>query len=194
MPQKGGTAVHVLSTLVFAACSNMDSFVVGLSCGLRRVRVGWAANLLVGAITFFGTALAMLLGGRLLAFLPAFVSGMLGGCIILGIGLWGLAGQCGPRPGGRAVPQVGSAIPMAPRQAAALGFALTLNNVGLGVGASITGLQWVPVSLLSLVCSVVFLYAGNRLGRSRLAGAAGPAAELAASLLMVGLGLYELAL
>ncbi len=169
----------------------MDSFAVGLSYGLRRVRIRWADDLLMGGITFAGTALSML-PGEFIPLLTPHAAGLLGGGIIFLAGLGGLAG-CLRSSGGAHVPlRGGPCLPMTRRQAAAAGTALTMNNIGLGVGAGIAGMPLLPASLLCLGCSLVFLYTGNRLGRSRLAARAGRLAEPAANLALIGLGLYEL--
>lgn len=189
--RKGEITITFLSMLVFAVCANMDSFAVGLSYGLRRVRISWADDLLVGGITFWGTALSML-PGQCIPLLTPKAAGMLGGGIILLTGLGGLAGSLHPPNQLHAALQQGPCFSMARRQAAAVGAALTMNNIGLGVGAGIAGMPMLPVSLLCLGCSLVFLSAGNRLGRSRLAAKAGHSAELAANLALVFLGLYEL--
>ena len=86
----------------------------------------------------------------------------------------------------------GAISPDALRETAALGCALTVNNVGLGVGASIAGLGlWLTV-LASSACSFLFLYAGNRLGKSWLSAVIGGYAEPISGVMMIALGLFEL--
>ena len=68
----------------------------------------------------------------------------------------------------------------------------TLNNIGLGIGASITGLPVLSTALGSFLFSLVFLYIGNLVGRSKLSEVVGAFAEPLAALLMIGLGVYEI--
>lgn len=64
--------------------------------------------------------------------------------------------------------------------------------MGLGVGASIAGLGlWLTV-LASSACSFLFLYAGNRLGKSWLSAVIGGYAEPISGVMMIALGLFEL--
>lgn len=182
--------MNFLPAITFAACSTVDGFAVGLSLGLRRTRIGWAANLMVGLITLLGTALSMLMGCRLTAYISPETARILGGGIILSMGLWGLA--CPGTEDTISAKESGPVIIIAQRSAALLGCGLALNNVGLGVGASMTGLQPVPAALLSFGCSLLFLWGGNRLGRSHFASTAGSSTERCANWLMVLLGIWEL--
>lgn len=179
-----------LSTITFAACSTVDGFAVGLSLGLRRVRISWVSNLMVGFITLLGTALSMLVGCRLTSHIPPGIARMVGGGIILAMGIWGL--NCAPQKDSSNSIQSGPIVTIAQHSAALLGCALAFNNVGLGIGASMAGLHPIPTALLSLGCSLIFLWGGNRVGRSRLASITGNWAECCANWLMVGLGIWEL--
>lgn len=182
--------MNFLSTVTFAACSTADGFAVGLSLGLRRVRIGWASNLMVGLVTLLGTALSMLLGCRLTAYISPGTARLLGGGIILIMGAWGLITSQQERPPDNL--ETGPTMVIAQPSAALLGCALAFNNVGLGIGASMTGLHPIPTALLSLGCSLIFLWGGNRLGRSRLAAIAGNWSECCANWLMILLGIWEL--
>lgn len=167
--------------------SNLDSLVVGLSYGLKKVHIRPQANLLASLITFFGTVLAMSLGRSLLVFLPQRLAGGLGSVIIMAIGLWGLVNWWLGRGAGADE----DPAPLSLQAAATLGFALAVNNIGLGVGASITGIPMVPACLGSFLCSLLFLALGNRFGRSKVSEAVGRYTEPAADLIMIALGIFQ---
>ena len=73
-----------------------------------------------------------------------------------------------------------------------LGAALAVNNIGLGVGASITGMRLVPTAACAFLCSLLFFFGGNWIGGLREGGTIGWLAEPVANLLMVGLGIFEI--
>jgi putative Mn2+ efflux pump MntP len=72
------------------------------------------------------------------------------------------------------------------------GVSLSVNNMGLGIGAGIAGLKLVPAAVSTFLFSVFFLYAGNNIGRSRLSYFLGKAAEPFSGLLLLGLGVWEI--
>ena len=82
--------IQMLSVLAFSAAASADSLVVGLSYGLRKIRVDWKSNLVVALLSLAGTVCSMLLGRMLLPVLPDRFENVLGGGIIMGIGLFGL--------------------------------------------------------------------------------------------------------
>lgn len=182
--------VHFISILMFGISSNLDNLIVGLSYGIRRKTIGRTADLLVALISFIGTILSIALGKSLLSVFPRRLTAVLGSLIIVAIGVAGLIryhkGKDLP-----ADPETGLHT-LSIHEALVLGLVLSVNNVGLGVGAGMTGLVILPTALFSFAFSLVFLYTGNRLGAARLSNTAGRLAEPAASCLMIALGIYEM--
>ncbi len=182
--------LHLLSFLLFGVSSSMDNLVVGLSYGMKKAAINWLINALVGCISFTGTLLSMLFGKSLLIFLPQGLANLLGGLIIILIGVIGLGHFF---VSGKSSPSDETAVRVLTiRQTFLLGAALTANNIGLGIGASITGLPPLPTALCSLCFSLLFLYAGNWIGRTKLPGYINQFAEPLANFLMILLGLYEI--
>ena len=73
-----------------------------------------------------------------------------------------------------------------------LSLTLSLNNLGIGLSASLAGLMLLPTAAATLLCSVVLLFLGNQLGRCRLLQLAGNAADPVSGVLLIGLGLVQL--
>lgn len=187
--------IHLLSALLFGVSSNTDNLVVGMSYGIKKMPIRWSENLIVALITFMGTVLSMILGKSVLLFLPQKLAGILGSVIIILIGAVGLVKffMKTKKPEEESGEETELALQTLTRtEALILGLALTLNNIGLGIGASITGLPVLSTALCSFLFSLLFLYIGNLIGRSKIAELVGEFAEPLASLLMIGLGVYEI--
>lgn len=190
--------MHFISIILFAISSNMDNMVVGLSYGIRRIHITWSANLVIGLITLTGTVAAMGAGKSIEAFLPQKAACLAGSLIILFMGAAGLARICfhrlknrnDSRKDEKAEPE--ELLPLELKQAFLLGSALTLNNIGLGVGASITGLPVLLTASSSFFFSMILLFWGNQVGKSRLSKLVGGHAEVIANVIMIMLGLYEI--
>lgn len=182
--------LHLLSVLVFCVSSNMDSLVVGLSYGMKKIPIHWLTNVLVGLISFAGTILSMLFGKRLLTVIPVSFANLFGGMIIILIGAAGMLRLFIGRKSGHSGETAANVLTI--RETVLLGAGLTVNNIGLGVGASITGFPLRATACCSLLCSLVFLCAGNRIGYTRLPRRFEKFAEPVADVLMILLGLYEI--
>ncbi|RGY97949.1 manganese efflux pump [Clostridium sp. AM58-1XD] len=183
--------MHFLSSFIFALSSNMDCFVIGLSYGIRKISIGWLFNLIIGFISLTGTILSMFFGKSIRFLLPENLAEILGGLIIILIGIVGMLRYWINRYKIEGSELDGSAE-LKLWEVLFLGVSLTVNNVGLGIGASITGLQVLPTACCSFFVSLLFLSLGNRIGRSQLARSIGKHAEPLANLFMVGLGIYEM--
>ena len=98
--------MYIVSVFLFAAAANLDSFVVGLSYGVRRVHIQFRANLLIAGIVMLGTFLSMVLGAGLKGLIPAEWGGRLGSGMILLLGAYCLVCFFVRRGEGEAGPEV----------------------------------------------------------------------------------------
>jgi len=194
--------MHAAAIVLFAFSSNIDNFLLGMSYGIKKIRIPFLSNLIIGLITFAGTLVSMLAGKSLLHVLPATAAKLIGSLIVTGIGvyyllkfLWGklhkkaAQGQDG-EPYGKYDKDGSGRIEWG--ESFALGFALSVNNMGLGVSASLAGLSVIAAALSSLLCSLVFIAVSNAFGKSCIARFLGGFAEPLASVLIILLGIYEM--
>lgn len=75
-----------------------------------------------------------------------------------------------------------------------LSLTLSVNNIGIGLSASMAGLAPLPAAAMTFACSVLFLLCGNHLGRSRFLHLIGNWADPISGLLLIGLGAIQLTL
>jgi putative Mn2+ efflux pump MntP len=185
-----------LWALLVAVVSNLDNLAAGFAYGLRNTKIGTGSNVVIAAVTMAGTAAAMTSGrelSRLLA--PSFAS-QIGGLIILIIGVKTVAMglQAVRRPPGAAVAGLSSTQVrsgnnrLSLRQAAVLAVALSLNNVGSGIGAGIARVSPLATTLLAGVISLVCVGGGARLGALLGRPVMGRQASLVAGVVLVGVG------
>ena len=183
--------MHFLSSFIFALSSNADCFVIGLSYGIKKIPITWLSNLIVGLVSLTGTVLSMVFGNSIRFLLPEELAEILGGFIIISIGIAGMFHYFINRQKAEISETKGPPVLKLP-EILLLGFLLTLNNIGLGIGASMTGLKVAPTAFCSFMVSLIFLSLGNRIGRSHFALLIGRAAEPLANMFMIGLGIYEM--
>lgn len=78
------------------------------------------------------------------------------------------------------------------KEALTLGLALSLNNMGLGVGASVSGLYLWETVLFSFIFSLVFVRLGYIISNGFLGSLLGKYSSLISSLIILSLGLYQM--
>lgn len=90
---RGGTKelfAHVASLLVLAFAVSLDGFGVGVTYGLRRIRIPLLSVLIIACCSGLIIYLSMQVGGLLTGLLSEFVARLIGACVLILIGGWAL--------------------------------------------------------------------------------------------------------
>lgn len=192
----------LIASLLFGISASLDALLVGISFGLRRVRIRLWENLTISLITLLGTCLSVGLGHRLASLLPEVANAYAGSLILILLGLYYIAKWCAAlRRSSRAAPaalspdcreQKAENASLRLSQVFVLSLTLSLNNLSAGLSASLAGLALVPAAIATFACSVLFLASGNRLGGCHGLQLAGCVAEPLSGVLLIGLGLVQL--
>lgn len=213
--------MHLISSLLFALSANIDTFIVGMSCGIKRDHISLLRNVVISLITLAGTVFSISAGLTLAPLLPAKAAQVSGSLILILLGLYyiikflikqlkehhrekllkisALAAAELPEsekeeptwdlkitelpPGQRLLPM---------KDAVILGLALSVNNMGMGIGASITGVELLPTASLTIIISILFLALGNHVGESTFFRTVRRFADPLSGLILIGLGIYEI--
>ena len=195
--------MQIVPSLLFGISASLDALLVGITFGIRDVRVRLWQNLLISFITLLGTCLSVGLGARLVTLLPVSLWNLLGSLILILFGIYYItkfmmtalekyhekkqltAAQLSSH-------QKKNSSALTFVETFTLGFALSANNIGIGLSASIAGLTLAPAAVVTLFFSLMFLLLGNRLGMRHGLRLTEHFTNLLAGLLLVGLGILEL--
>lgn len=200
--------MQIFSSLLFGVSASLDAFLVGITYGIRKIHISFLQNLAVSLITLAGTVLSIGLGMQIVPFFPQNAAACAGSGILIAMGLYYIIKfmtvrikKCldAKRMSESELSQTSlekekTAPVLSVRETVLLGLALSVNNMGIGVGASIAGLTLAPAAVMTLLFSVIFLLLGNSLGKTRLLRMADKIADPLSGLLLIGLGVCELLL
>lgn len=176
----------LLSAFLFSFAANIDSFLIGMSCGVRQVTISFSQSIAVSLITLFGTLAALLLGDRLFLFLPARYAARIGNLLMGLFGIYYIGKFFLTKD--RSTPSASATIslrsdllsadlsdssaPDSPgfsRKSVILyGLSLSANNLGIGLGAGITAINPFLTAFLSFLISTLLLLFGNHAGHTVL--------------------------
>ena len=193
--------MSVLPSLLFGISASLDALLVGTALGLQKVPLPARHNLLISTVTLLGTVISISLGNLLLPVFPSGIGTRIGSSVLILFGLyyvgkWLLSKwRCSTSQDSNLCQEkkkFAEHRPLSFSQTLALGCALSLNNIGIGFSASITGLPFLPASLSTFFCSFGFLAFGSRLGRSAFLQQAGEYTDPISGLLLILLGLCQL--
>ncbi|UVI28482.1 sporulation membrane protein YtaF [Paenibacillus spongiae] len=202
---------HVASLLLLAFAVSMDGFGVGVTYGLRRIRIPVVSVVIISLCSGFVVWLSMQVGSLLAGYMSPDIARWIGACLLILIGGWALwqhwrrrkemAANAGEEMGeadngtrsdsggndrltattililelkrlGLVIqilrtPQIAdvdrSGI-ISASEAVLLGFALSLDSFGAGLGAAMIGFSPLLTALVISTASGLFLLGGMRLG------------------------------
>lgn len=193
--------MSLLPSLLFGISASLDALLVGTALGLRKVPLPAGYNLLISTVTLIGTVISIGLGNLLLPLFPTGIGTRIGSSVLILFGLYSLGKwllckwRCRISPTGplcREEKKLAGHQELSLFQTLVLGCALSMNNIGIGFSASITGLPVLPASISTFFCSFGFLALGRRLGRSVFLQQIGEYTDPVSGLLLILLGLCQL--
>lgn len=171
--------MSILSILLLTVAATTDSFIIGFNYGIKGVRIGNVSNGFIALLCVAGTFVSMLLGKLLGCGVSGSASGLIGGTALVLFGMYALFSTLRPKKNATArysddpaaVDKDKSNV-IELQESLLIGLLLTLNNLGLGMGAGIAGISIVATPLACGICSFLFIgggcFFGKRITNARL--------------------------
>jgi putative sporulation protein YtaF len=198
-----------LSALLFSISSNLDNVVVGTAYGIKKIKIGIIANLIIAIVTSSGTFLSMSLGWYIAKFIPQSVSNVLGAGIIVILGIYFVIQSLiklirNTNSKELALKDLSDMVEYAEhsdvdksghidnKEAFILALGLTFNNLGTGVAASITGVNIYYTVIATFIISILTIILGVSIGKNVFGRFFGKYAPLIAGVLLIILGFIEM--
>lgn len=177
----------IMTLFLLAFAVSLDSFTVGFTYGMRKMGMPFKSILIIAFVSALAFFMSMLIGKSIAAFLSPYATEMIGGAILITIGIWvvyqffrtdktpakdsfvwnfeikslGIMIQILKKPMVADIDKSGSITGI---EAFILGFALSLDAFGAGIGAAMFG--FAPFLTASIVAfmSCFFLWVGLKSG------------------------------
>lgn len=198
----------LLSAFLFSLTSNLDNVVIGIAYGIKKIKIRISSNLLIALITTLGTLLSMTAGKLIAGFMPLYMSNVIGAFIIIVLGFYFLTQsllnlKCPTETNELALKDVKEAAHYAEtsdkdksgdlnlKETFFVAMGLTINNLGTGIAASITGVNIQITVLFTFILSLVMMSVGRSIGHNVLGKVLGKYAPMISGILLIILGLFE---
>ncbi len=198
----------ILSALLFSLSSNLDNVVVGIAYGIKKIKIGIIANLIIAIVTTTGTFLSMSVGNYISKFLSPSISDVLGSVVIIILGFYFVTQSViklakNTKTNKLSLKNITDMIEYAEKsdldnsgdinmkEALIVAFGLTFNNLGTGVAASITGVSIEFTVIATFILSIFTIMFGESIGNHLLGKFLGKYAPLFSGILLIILGIIE---
>ncbi|WEV07876.1 sporulation membrane protein YtaF [Clostridium perfringens B] len=199
--------VSFLSILLFVIAASLDILVVSLSYGLKDIKINFSSTLVIASISALGTFISMILGKFLVDLIPVKLGDIIGGLVLLALGFYSIYSYFKEK---KILTSHNSENNSSPtfilenpevvdkdksgnidfKESLALSLALALNNFGLGIGASISGLNIAFTTISTFIISLIFISLGFYLSKTIKSKNISKNSNLIAGIIIIILSLF----
>ena len=209
--------MHLLSIILLGIAANLDNLGIGLAYGVRRVRVPFVSNIIISVLSGIATLMTCFAGQLLNHIIPGYLCNVIGGCIVSGVGAWVIVTNFTGKekhltsndadnkqmvntnevnlidiirqPEKADIDYSGH---ISIKESILLGIALSVNCLATGLGAGMTGLSVIEMTLSVMLFSLLTIYSGTLIGKRYISKLAGERATVLAGILLIIIGIYEI--
>ncbi|MDU1966803.1 MAG: sporulation membrane protein YtaF [Clostridium perfringens] len=199
--------VSFLSILLFVIAASLDILVVSLAYGLKDIKINFSSTLVIASISALGTFISMILGKFLVDLIPVKLGDIIGGLVLLLLGFYSIYSYFKEK---KILTSHNSENNSSPtfilenpevadkdksgnidfKESLALSLALALNNFGLGIGASISGLNISFTTISTFIISLIFISLGFYLSKTIKSKNISKNSNLIAGIIIIILSLF----
>lgn len=196
-----------LSILLFVIAASLDILVVSLAYGLKDIKINFSSTIVIASISALGTFISMILGKFLVDLIPVKLGDIIGGLVLLLLGFYSIYSYFKEK---KILTSHNSENNSSPtfilenpevadkdksgnidfKESLALSLALALNNFGLGIGASISGLNIAFTTISTFIISLIFISLGFYLSKTIKSKNISKNSNLIAGIIIIILSLF----
>lgn len=203
--------MHIFSSILLAFSSSIDSLIIGISYGIKRIKIKLIINLIIAVIVTLSTFLSMCLGALISNYLPIKFCNYIGSALLILVGLYILWDYYKKkRHLGNSndvefmnsldydeiiklnkTADINGSGNIEIKEAVTLALSLSINNLALGIGASISGVSIILTTILTFVFSIITMIIGLKLGSRYLSKIFGEYSSLFSAIIIIAMGIFE---
>lgn len=206
--------MNLASALLLSISANLDTFAVAVSYGLKKVRLSFLSILLIALITSIGTFLSMYLGTIITDFITISTANLIGSIMLILMGTYFIldyfrsaisySSKCQYCDNPSTYCEICGILsdPIKAdkdnsgnidfKECLTLSIALSLNNVGLGIAASIAGINIYINTAFTFIVTIFGFLIGGLIARSYFCEICGKYSGLVSGILIVLIGVWQI--
>ncbi|MCC3868269.1 manganese efflux pump MntP family protein [Terrisporobacter mayombei] len=198
--------MNLITAILLSISANLDTFTVATSYGIKKIRLSFLPLFLITTITTAGTFISMCFGASITNYISADMAALVGSLMLVGIGIYMIVdyykntkiegcdcicNESNCKPLETMLENENKSNELTLKESITLSLALTINNLGIGVAASIAGISIYLNTICTFIITILSLILGLAIGNSYLSKIFGKYAGLASGIIILILGLYE---
>lgn len=186
--------MSLIAAILLSISANLDTLTVAISYGIKKVKLSFLSLSLITFITTGGTFISMYFGLKISEFISADSAAFIGALMLIFIGIYMIFDYFKNYKyytDNSYIDNNNKSDDLTLKESITLSLALTINNLGIGIAASIAGISIFLNTLCTFVITILSLILGLSIGNSYLSNIFGKYGGLVSGIIIVLLGLYE---
>lgn len=163
--------INLITAILFSFSANIDNIAIGISYGIKKIHISIYKNIIIALFTSFFTFLSMYLGSYIAILLSEKVANILGPFVLLIIGFYSIISELVKKKNNNdelLVFENRQINVLSFKELATLIFMLSINNIAVGIAASVSGIHILVATISTFLFSLFLLYIGNIIGLKAL--------------------------
>lgn len=163
---KLGGIIMLINSILLAISSSLDSLGIGVTYGIKKTKISNISKFILFAISCLISFASILLGDFLTNIFSVFISNLISGCVLIFIGFTMILKSIfDSKNFENNYYDFNNSNLIDPKEAVALGLALSLDSFGIGVSYSLTTSNCFIFPFLIGIFQIIFLSLGSFLGK-----------------------------
>ncbi|MGE5456300.1 MAG: manganese efflux pump [Ignavibacteriales bacterium] len=193
----------IITVILLSLSMCLDNLVIGIAYGIKKIKINTIDNIIIASITTLGTLIVMILGMYLKLILPTLITKLLGTIIIIALGLIFIIqniieiiknhnGNINKIIDYAEKTDLNKSGDIDKKEAILIALGLMINNLGIGVVASVAGISIYLTVVFTFIVSIITVKVGVLMGSYFFGNFFGKYATLIGGILLVILGLLNI--
>ncbi|MGL5616175.1 MAG: sporulation membrane protein YtaF [Sarcina sp.] len=204
--------ITLIPIILFVLSASIDNFTVAVAYGCKNIKIGFLSNLVIAIISAFGTFLAMVFGKTFLNIMSIKTANIIGSLALVLIAIYFIYDYF------KSLKRTNPCLKTHSKESASatdilkcpemadidksgnidlheslmLAVALSLNNLALGIAASIAGLNLEFTVLLTFIFSLILIPLGFLLSKKIFSKFIGEKGSLISALIILAVAIFNL--
>lgn len=181
--------LNILKALAFAFSANIDNIAIGISYGIKKIKIGSKINLIIATLMAIITYITMFIGKSISNLFNITLIHKIGAYSLILIGTYLLFKEIFFKIKEKDNEELSN---LTLKNILIIVFTLSTNNIATGIAASMIGINIYLTFLFTFIFSFLLLYIGNKIGRNILNKRIEKYSNILSALILIILGLFQI--
>lgn len=179
--------INVIKAIAFALSANIDNVAIGMSYGIKKIKIPITTNLFISILMSVITYITMFIGTEIINLFNMAIISKIGAFTLIAIGIYlSLKEFINKDKKDCKLKDLNL------KNIITIVLALSANNIATGIAASMININKIFAFIFTFILSSIMLYIGNNLGRNILNDKLEKYSNIFSSIIIILLGLFQI--